>query len=182
MKSKNLNILIAGTGGQGVLFASNIAASACMNAGHDVKVSVARGISKRGGSVCGHVRIGQKVYSPIISRLEADILIGLDPTETKRWKKHLKKDGIFIALGAKGASRQSDNRRFIYPNKEVNKNLKDPRAANVFMLGAVSNFVCCNTRPWIKAIKEFSPAQNLKDNIEAFKKGQKQMQDKKNGL
>ena len=173
MRDKNLNILIAGTGGQGVLLASNITAAACMNAGHDVKMSVARGMSKRGGSVCGHIRVGRKVYSPLISNPEADILIGLAPSETKRWKTHLKKRGILIELGARGLRHRRKKRTLTIAYEDICGQLEDDKSVNVFLLGVASNLLCKDKRHWIKAIKESSPSRSARNNISAFEKGQR---------
>ena len=60
------NIFIAGVGGQGVLLASELLSEAAIVSGYDVKKSEIHGMSQRGGVVSSHVRIGKKVFSPII--------------------------------------------------------------------------------------------------------------------
>src|SRR5512135_3111205 len=90
------NILIAGVGGQGVLLTSKIIAEAALLSGLDVKQSEVHGMAQRGGSVLSQVRFGDRVYSPIVSEGEADLLIGFEPLETARYLHYLKDDGAVI--------------------------------------------------------------------------------------
>ena len=69
------NIMIVGVGGQGTLLASKLLGRILLENGYDVKVSEVHGMSQRGGSVVTYVRYGEKVYSPIIDKGEADIII-----------------------------------------------------------------------------------------------------------
>ena len=68
------NIMIVGVGGQGTLLASRILGNTVINEGYDVKVSEVHGMSQRGGSVVTYVKYGEKVYSPIITEGEADVI------------------------------------------------------------------------------------------------------------
>ena len=61
-----------------------------MNAGYDVKVSEVHGMSQRGGSVVTYVRFGDKVYSPIIDKGEADFIVSFELLEAARWLEYLK--------------------------------------------------------------------------------------------
>ena len=67
------NIMIVGVGGQGSLLASKLLGHLLLTEGYDVKVSEVHGMSQRGGSVVTYVRFGDKVYSPIIDKGEADL-------------------------------------------------------------------------------------------------------------
>ena len=69
------SIMIVGVGGQGSLLASKLLGRLLMDEGYDVKVSEVHGMSQRGGSVVTYVRFGDKVYSPIITEGEADIIL-----------------------------------------------------------------------------------------------------------
>jgi indolepyruvate ferredoxin oxidoreductase beta subunit len=90
------NILIAGVGGQGVILASGILADAALNAGLDVKQSEVHGMAQRGGSVLSQVRFGDKVFSPVVSVGECDLLIGFEPLETARYLHFLKGGGAVV--------------------------------------------------------------------------------------
>jgi indolepyruvate ferredoxin oxidoreductase beta subunit len=46
--------------------------------GYDVKVSEIHGMAQRGGSVVSQVRYGKKIYSPIISKGDADIILAFE--------------------------------------------------------------------------------------------------------
>ena len=69
--------MIVGVGGQGTLLASRVLGTVALKKGFDVKVSEVHGMSQRGGSVVTYVKMGEKVYSPLIEKGEADIIMGL---------------------------------------------------------------------------------------------------------
>lgn len=93
---KTTSIMIVGVGGQGSLLASKLLGRLLMDEGYDVKVSEVHGMSQRGGSVVTYVRFGDKVYSPIITEGEADVIIAFEKLEAARYAKFLKKDGAII--------------------------------------------------------------------------------------
>ena len=90
------NIMIVGVGGQGTLLASRILGNTVIEEGYDVKVSEVHGMSQRGGSVVTYVKYGDKVYSPIIDRGEADIILAFELLEALRALPYLKKGGKII--------------------------------------------------------------------------------------
>ena len=79
------NIMIVGVGGQGTLLASKMLGRLLLSEGYDVKVSEVPGMSQRGGSVVTYVRFGDKVYSPLIDKGEADFILSFEPLEAARW-------------------------------------------------------------------------------------------------
>ena len=87
------NIMIVGVGGQGSLLASKLLGRLLMNQGNDVKVSEVHGMSQRGGSVVTYVKFGDKVYSPIIDKGEADIILAFEMLEAYRALPYLKVSG-----------------------------------------------------------------------------------------
>ena len=90
------SVMIVGVGGQGSLLASKLLGRLAQDEGYDVKVSEVHGMSQRGGSVVTYVRFGKKVYSPIISEGEADIIISFEKLEAARYAKYLKPGGKII--------------------------------------------------------------------------------------
>jgi indolepyruvate ferredoxin oxidoreductase beta subunit len=90
------NIVIAGVGGQGVLLASKVLAESALACGMDVKQNEVHGMAQRGGSVISFVRIGQKVYSPVVMSGSADILISFEPLEALRYVHYLKPGGRLV--------------------------------------------------------------------------------------
>ncbi|MCL2099937.1 MAG: indolepyruvate oxidoreductase subunit beta [Oscillospiraceae bacterium] len=87
------NLLIVGVGGQGSLLATRIVGHAALGLGYDVKVSEVHGMSQRGGAVVTYARYGEKVYSPVICRGEADLIISFEQLEALRWISYLKRPG-----------------------------------------------------------------------------------------
>ncbi len=90
------SIKLVGVGGQGTILATKILATALIDAGYDVKMSEIHGMSQRGGSVSSEIRYGDKVYSPVIEKGHADVLIAFEQMEGARYLDYLKKDGILI--------------------------------------------------------------------------------------
>ena len=93
---KTQNIMIVGVGGQGSLLASKLLGAVSGKMGYDVKVSEVHGMSQRGGSVVTYVRFGDKVYSPLICKGEADYIIAFEKMEGARYLPYLKKGGTLI--------------------------------------------------------------------------------------
>ncbi len=83
--SEITNILVVGTGGQGVMTATEILAEAAIAFGHDVKKTEVAGMAQRGGVVSSHLRFGKKVLSPQITPGTADLLLGFEAAEGLRW-------------------------------------------------------------------------------------------------
>ena len=66
------------------------------DSGYDVKVSEVHGMSQRGGSVVTYVKYGDKVYSPVIEKGEADLILSFEELEAARWLPYLKKGGRLV--------------------------------------------------------------------------------------
>ena len=90
------NIMIVGVGGQGSVLASKLLGNLLTSQGFDVKVSEVHGMSQRGGSVVTYVKYGDKVYSPVIEKGEADFIVSFEILETARWLEYLKPDGQIV--------------------------------------------------------------------------------------
>ena len=96
MANETKNIMIVGVGGQGTLLASKMLGQVLLQQGYDVKVSEVHGMSQRGGSVVTYVRFGDKVYSPVIDKGEADVILSFEKLEAARWLEYLKPGGQII--------------------------------------------------------------------------------------
>jgi indolepyruvate ferredoxin oxidoreductase beta subunit len=96
MSRRNVEIIISGVGGQGVLLAAEILGNAAMREGLEVIVSEVHGMAQRGGSVTSHVRIGHRIYSPTIIEGSANMILGFEPIETLRSLKFANKDTRII--------------------------------------------------------------------------------------
>lgn len=90
------NILLVGVGGQGTILASKILSTALVDAGYDVKMSEVHGMAQRGGSVTTQIRYGEKVFSPIIGKGEADVMVCFEKMEALRWIEYVKPDAKIV--------------------------------------------------------------------------------------
>ncbi len=186
------NILISGVGGQGLLLTSKVIAEAALLSGLDVKQSEVHGMAQRGGSVLSQVRIGDKVFSPIISEGEADLLIGFEPLETARYLHFLKDGGAVIyntrTIGTIGVSIAAEK----YPadiNETIKKHARtvisldgtqlavaagDKRALNLVLLGAALTHLPLKESSILDAIVNTVPKKVLEINQKAFAAGRAQ--------
>jgi indolepyruvate ferredoxin oxidoreductase, beta subunit len=193
MDHMTTNILVAGVGGQGVILASDIMSEVFMEAGYDVKKSEVHGMAMRGGIVTSHFRFGKKVYSPLIKQGEVDILFAFEQLEGLRWFNHLRPDGKIVMndhkinppavnLGemeypkAIPETIQSKIKKFyLVKGTEIALQLGDVRAANVVLLGAISNFFEVNEDLWLKTILNYLPPKVHELNRKAFSAGRDQI-------
>lgn len=86
-----INIVVAGVGGQGVVTAGTLISQAALAAGANVVMSEIHGLAQRGGSVTVEVRIGN-AKSPIIPKGEVDLILALEPMEGVRAAGNAGKD------------------------------------------------------------------------------------------
>lgn len=89
---KRTNLEIVGVGGQGILTSSQVIGKAALEKGMDVYMSEVHGMAQRGGVVWTTVKIGEKVYSPLIGSGEADAILSFEPIEAYRALEKASKD------------------------------------------------------------------------------------------
>ncbi|WP_294408247.1 indolepyruvate oxidoreductase subunit beta [uncultured Ruminococcus sp.] len=183
------SIMIVGVGGQGSLLASRIIGNVLLSQGYDVKVSEVHGMSQRGGSVVTYVKYGDKVYSPVVEKGEADIIISFEQLEAARYVSYLKKGGHIIT-----STQQIDPMPVItgaakYPENIIDK-LKaqgidviacdaltlaeqagTSKASNVVLMGVVSTKMNFEESVWQQALEQCVPAKFLELNKKAFALG-----------
>lgn len=184
---------MVGVGGQGTILASDILGEAALAMGLDVKKTDTLGMAQRGGSVTSHLRIGKKVWSPLISPGEADVLLAFEKLEAARWVNYVKPDGLVIINKlaipplsiSLGTQRYPDDKEIIDSFRQRTAGihlidgtkqaglLGDIRTLNIFMLGFLSHFLTIHIDPatWKQAITKQLPAKILDINIRAFAKG-----------
>lgn len=154
MPDRVTNIVVAGLGGQGVLKASDIIADVAFAAGLDVKKSEVHGMSQRGGSVSSDVRFGPRVFSPMVPDGEADYLIVLDSTQVEVNRAVLKPDGLLID-----------------PSLLNGRRLKNEKAINVALLGALSLHLPFHEALWTGAVTRLLVPKLHLVNLDAFTLG-----------
>lgn len=183
-----MNIMIVGVGGQGTLLASRILGNAVIAEGYDVKVSEVHGMSQRGGSVVTYVKFGDKVYSPIIDKGEADIILAFEMLEAYRALPYLKKDGVIIAnnqminpmpviIGAMEYPKDIEKKISNLVNLEcldaakLAKEAGNIKAVNVVLIGVMAKKTNISYEKWVEIIKNTVPAKLLDVNLKAFDLG-----------
>ncbi|MCI8332096.1 MAG: indolepyruvate oxidoreductase subunit beta [Clostridiales bacterium] len=198
-KKKTTNIMIVGVGGQGTLLASRILGNTVINEGYDVKVSEVHGMSQRGGSVVTYVKFGEAVYSPVIEKGEADIILAFESLEAYRALPYLKKGGRMIAnvqqmnpmpviTGA--AEYPADIHEKLaeridlisVPAAELAKEAGSLKAVNVVLIGVMARFTDIAYDKWIETIKKTVPPKFLEINLKAFDLGYHQEGETGSGL
>jgi len=192
---KNMGLLVTGVGGQGIILASDIIGEAAMSEGFDVKKTDTLGMAQRGGSVVSHIRIGQKVYSPLISEGEVDFLLAFEKLEAVRWSNYLRSSAtvvinqyaqppLSVNLGNEQYPDDTEvttmlgqrtDHIYIVAGTERARQSGDVRALNMFMLGCASYFLPLKVQSWKDTITERVPAKFREMNIIAFEAGRKDM-------
>jgi indolepyruvate ferredoxin oxidoreductase beta subunit len=183
------SILFAGVGGQGILRASDIMCLAMMEAGFDVKKSEVHGMAQRGGCVTSHVRYGAKVYSPLAEPGSIETLISFEKMEALRYLKFLSKDASIIlnteeiyppAVNRGDAPYPDDvidffknhyGKMIAFNAAELAQKAGNVKAANIVLLGAVSNLMSVDKSVWESVIKKSFPQKLMKLNLDAFQMG-----------
>lgn len=190
MQNKVKNVLIVGVGGQGTLLTSRIIAQVAVQIGYDVKVSEVHGMAQRGGSVVSQVRYGEKVYSPIIKKGDADFLLAFEKLEAARWLDYLKPGGKVIINNDRVDPLPVMSGKLKYPEDidrkiaglvpdttvvdatQIALDCGNVRAANVVLVGILAAAIGLPTEEVEKAITKMVPAKALEVNLKAFKEGQ----------
>jgi indolepyruvate ferredoxin oxidoreductase beta subunit len=189
------NLLITGVGGQGNILASDIIGDVALDAGYDVKKTDTLGMAQRGGSVISHLRIAEKVDSPLIKEGEVDFLLGFEKLETVRWSSYLRPAAVVIINDTaipplsvnQGAEHYPTNEEvvniikqrtpkvYLIKGTEKATELGNIRTLNIFMLGCLSNFLPFEMKDWQAAIAQHVPDRLLKLNMAAFELGRQEI-------
>lgn len=184
----NNSIKLVGVGGQGTILAAKVLCSALIEGGYDVKMSEIHGMSQRGGSVSSEIRYGEKVYSPVIEKGHADILVSFELMEAARHIDYLKKDGKLLINNLKINSMITLSGKTPYPKgivdtleKQVDlqviegtkkaAELGNSKAMNIIMLGALVKAMNLQHLNFDKAIKENVKEKFIELNLQAFQIG-----------
>ncbi len=182
------SILLVGVGGQGTILASKLLTLGLMEAGYDVKMSEIHGMSQRGGSVSSQVRYGEKVFSPVIEKGGADILVSFEQMEAMRWLPFLKPGGkivvnthiihSMVTIAGKVPypegiieELQEKAETLVIPANELAEELGNNKVMNVIFLGALAKSMELTHIDWEKIIKENVKAQFVELNMKAFELG-----------
>ncbi|MCK4221773.1 MAG: indolepyruvate oxidoreductase subunit beta [Dehalococcoidia bacterium] len=191
---RNVDMLVVGVGGQGVILASDIVAEAALVAGYDVKKTDSLGMAQRGGSVVSHLRMGQRVWSPLIRQGEVDLLVAFEKLEAARWSSYLRNGAVAIVnnhalrplsvnVGTErypsdeevsDIMRQRSDRVYTVNGTAKARQLGNTRTLNMFMLGCSSLLLPIEVQTWKECMTQRIPSSILQVNLTAFDQGRKE--------
>jgi indolepyruvate ferredoxin oxidoreductase beta subunit len=193
---KPLNFVLVGVGGQGILLASDVLCQVGLAAGYDVKKTDVHGMAQRGGSVVSHVRLADRVFSPMVATGEADFLLAFEKLEACRWAGYLRPGGTAVVnderiptlaalsgSGKRGGPTYPDDATIaqvlagaagqvvMVPAGRIAAEMRSPRVANVVLLGALSRLLDIPEDRWLSALADRVPARHRDVNLRAFSAG-----------
>mgnify|MGYP002552642250 CR=1 FL=1 len=184
------DIILSGVGGQGILSIATVIGKAALKEGLYMKQAEVHGMSQRGGSVVTYVRYGDKVYSPIIDKGQADVIISFEKLEAARYMNYLKKGGKIVVSDQEidpmpvitGAAEYPEN--LIEKMKAAGADIDDmdalslameagsPKAVNIVLMGRVSRyFPEISEEAWLASLEACVPPKFLEMNKKAFMLG-----------
>ena len=184
-----VNVMIVGVGGQGSILASKLLGVLLTDEGCDVKVSEVHGMSQRGGSVVTYVRFGDKVYSPVITKGEADYIVSFEKLEAARHAPCLKEGGKIIVNTQQidpmpvitGAAEYPENVLEELKAKGVHVDDIDAlslaeqagsaKSVNIVLMGRLSKYFDIPEQKWLSAIEKCVKPQFVEMNKKAFELG-----------
>ena len=190
---EELNIILAGVGGQGNVRGAQILGTAAVKAGYRARVSDVYGIAQRGGPVLSHVRVGREIYGSMVEEHRADVVVGLEPMEALRATSRFLRPGGTVILSTRPIYPVEVNTgKASYPKLEdilavigkasrkivtldatkVAEEAGIPIAANIVVLGVLAGLGLLPFSETVlkEAIKENIP-RALEQNLKAFDAG-----------
>ena len=183
------SILFVGVGGQGTILASKVLTEGLLKHGYDVKMSEVHGMAQRGGSVTTQVRFGKKVYSPLIEKGTADVIVSFEKSEAARWMPFLKKDGYLVVNDYEiypipvliGAEKYPENvnerlkaaveKTIIVDAAGIAEELGNIKAQNVVLLGTLIKALGLDNIDWNEVLEGSVPPKAVELNKKALAKG-----------
>ncbi len=193
-----INIIICGVGGQGVVSMSELLGNAAVKDGVTVKGSEVLGMAQRGGSVFSNIRLGGDVIAPLTPEGKCDVLIAVEPSEALRNIHYLAKNSVVVLnstevypytvyLGQSGYPSQEailkklgevTDRVIVLDASKIAQEAGSLQAANVVMMGALFGSGMVPIKPeTAKAVVEARfPAKAAATNLKAFDLGYEEVQ------
>lgn len=195
------NIIIGGVGGQGNVLASQILGEMLVSEGYVVTIGETYGASQRGGAVMSHLRISNKgQFSPLIPEGQCDLLVALEPVEGLRILDTYGNPRVMTLLNTRpihpidvisGDATYPEVSKVISKIKELSRRvwtlnateialeMGDPIFSNIVMLGALCTIdvLPVNRQGFESIIRDLLPSRSLAENLKAFDKGRRLVQE-----
>ena len=187
-KLETKSVILVGVGGQGTILASKILTTGLIAAGYDVKMSEVHGMSQRGGSVSTQVRYGSKVYSPIIGKGQADVLVAFETMEAIRYLPTLKPSGKVVVNDYQISTLPILSGEKEYPDgiieelkskvptlvldaAQVARDNGNPKGMNIVLLGTLIKSLGIENVDWATAVRENVKPQFVESNLRCLDAG-----------
>lgn len=188
MSERLYGVIVCGVGGQGAITVAQLVLGAAWRGGYKTLQSEVHGMSQRGGSVNAQILFSkEEVTSPILMEGTGDVLVGIEPLETLRYLPLLKEDALVVSslTPVINMAGYPDPDAVIEEVKSVDgvvtvetdkvaKELKNPHAGNIVLLGIAAKKMPFTLEHWESVIAERFQAKGevvINKNIEAFKYG-----------
>ena len=183
---KEFNMIIVGTGGQGLLTLLRILAEAVLFEKKDVKTSELHGLAQRGGSVEVQIRFGKEIFSPLINQADADFILALEFQEALRALYYSSRKTKFLINRysipipgqpeisgeeiLKNIKNFTKNIELVRAGEICKKELGNEILAGIFLISLASfkNLIPLKPESILAAIKKIIPEKHLELNLKAF--------------
>ncbi len=182
------DIILAGVGGQGILSIAFVIDHAALAEGLRFKQAEVHGMAQRGGAVQSHLRLSdERIWSDIIPKGAADLILSVEPLEVLRYLEYLRPDGVVITSAAPYknipdypdldgllAEIRRAGRAVIVDSEKLAKEAGTSKAQNMVMLGAASPGLSLKEetlRKFVKVLFEARGANIVEANLKAFDLG-----------
>lgn len=188
MKIMKKDIILGGVGGQGILSIAATIGLAAIKKNLNIKQAEVHGMSQRGGEVVSHLRISDsQIFSDLITKGQADMILSLEPLETLRYLTYLHESGWIISNSEPYTNipnypdlelvyneiRKYKNHVLINAD-EIAKKLNAPLSANMVLIGAAAHYLGFEQQEIEDAIREQFTKKGddiVNINIQAFREG-----------
>ena len=188
-----INIIICGVGGQGVVVMSVLLGNAAVKDGIEVKGSEVLGMAQRGGSVFSNIRLGSTAIAPLTPEGKCDVMVAVEPSEALRNIQYLGAKSVVVLnsravipytvfMGKSKYPKQEDilaklrkvtDRVIELDATSLAEEAGSIQAANVVMMGALfgSELVPITVATAKAVIEARFPVKAAATNLKAFDRG-----------
>jgi indolepyruvate ferredoxin oxidoreductase beta subunit len=182
------DVILAGVGGQGILSIAYVIDHAALKQGLNLKQAEVHGMAQRGGAVQSHLRLSDKtIYSDLIPRGSADMVLSVEPLETLRYLDYLDPSGVVVTSSSPLvnipdypeleeilAAVRTVERNLIVDSADLARQVGNLKAQNMVMLGAASRYLAVETdnlRHYVSRLFEARGPELVELNHRAFDLG-----------
>ncbi len=189
-KEAKQDIILAGVGGQGILSIAHVIDHAALEEGLFLKQAEVHGMAQRGGAVQSYLRLSrQEIYSDLIPRGGADMILSVEPLEAVRYLDSLAPEGVVVSSSTPYRNipdypdldkllnhLRSAPRAVVVDSEKLAKEAGSSRAQNMVMLGAAAPFLILREeilRSFIEALFKPRGEGLVATNLKAFELGRR---------